>query len=129
QAGQAAAQARRPRAYPDGPGESLLKARALALLALVVSTLGCSNLPQIEANECGNRVVEPGEDCDYFVEHSGTKCLPPGENGCHYTCAVDQDGRGPSCPPGMGCDREGVCLVPSNAFDAPQLLSPDLSTW
>lgn len=107
-----------------------MKRRVLALLALFSSSFGCTNLPEIEPNECGNRVLEPGEDCDHFSdEHPGAKCLPPGENGCHYSCAVAQDGQGPSCPSHMGCDRDGICRVPSGEFDAAQPLSPDPSTW
>jgi hypothetical protein len=106
-----------------------LKGRALALLALFGGSLGCSNLPTIESGECGNRVLEGKEDCDHFPHYSGSKCLPPGDNGCHYSCAVGQDGQGPRCPPHMGCDRDGICRNPSGEFDPPQELSADVSTW
>lgn len=77
--------------------------RALLLLALAS---GCSDLTDIAGGECGNRVLEPGEDCDGFTAFGdGTACAPAddADNACHYICDTT------SCPPGWGCGADGRC--------------------
>src|SRR5438477_526077 len=50
----------------------------LALLALAA----CSTLPHIDANVCGNGIVEVGEDCDGTSD--GATCgAADGVNACH----------------------------------------------
>ncbi len=76
---------------------------ALLLLALAC---GCSDLSDINGGECGNRVLEPGEDCDGFTAFGdGTACAPAddADNACHYICDTT------SCPPGWGCGADGRC--------------------
>jgi hypothetical protein len=68
---------------------------------------GCTDLSYIEANSCGNRVVESeaGEDCD-----GEASCgAPTSENACRYTCGSE----GSVCPVGFGCGIDGVCRRPA----------------
>ena len=80
----------------------------LGLLA-VLGTAGesCADLPTLAAGQCGNGVVDPGEDCDSFPADG---CRPPGDrNQCHFNCTA--------CPSGWGCDRSAlICRQPVGAF-------------
>lgn len=96
---------------------------ALTLFALG----GCKDLPVIEAGTCGNAVVEPGEDCDTFVDpHDvpGGVCRQKGVVGaCHFDCRPNSENQRPACPSGMGCAADGICRAPTEDFQAPVRLS------
>lgn len=69
----------------------------------------CADLPPIEAGTCGNRVVEPSEDCDGFPKG---QCRPPGASGeCRLSCSAEL-----TCPEGMGCGTDGICRTPDGDF-------------
>lgn len=90
--------------------------RAAAVAALVLC--GCSRLPQIAANVCGNHVVEQGEDCDGF-ERDGLSCRAPGDSGqCHMDCSPMRTGTTLACPTGFGCDAQNVCRKATGGFVA-----------
>lgn len=95
-------------------------------LVLSLSSLfgGCADLPEVGVDVCGNGVVEAHEDCDSFSPSPLLSCLPKGENGqCHFDCRpLDQGGRRP-CPPGWGCDAQGICRAPTGEF----VLGPPIS--
>ena len=93
------------------------RAAWLGLLAL----FACATLPEIAVDQCGNGVVELGEDCDGFplesAEHSA-QCREPGAVGqCHLDCTRLDDGTRPTCPVGWGCDPLGLCRRPTGALD------------
>jgi hypothetical protein len=44
---------------------------------VVLLAAGCAALPDVPHGECGNRVIEPHEDCD-GVATSPAICRPPG---------------------------------------------------
>ncbi|MGD0523999.1 MAG: VCBS repeat-containing protein [Polyangiaceae bacterium] len=89
-------------------------ARLLLLAPLGVLLADCSTLPAIQADVCGNAVVDPGEDCDTFPVGPGTSCRPPGSVGqCRLDCTV---GTGDVCPSGWGCGVDGICREPSGTF-------------
>lgn len=103
--------------------------RRAALFALLSGLWGCTSFPRIEANECGNAVLEPEEDCDTFVNKPGTVCRGPGVVGaCHYDC-TGADGTRPICPDGMGCSADGICRSATGRFEPAKPLSSDLSSW
>jgi hypothetical protein len=84
---------------------------------LLVAFFGCSELPEIPEGECGNLVVETGEDCDGF-DTQGTVCRAPGSTGeCHWDCQRDSP-EPHACPAGFGCDADGVCRRPRAEFAA-----------
>jgi len=95
----------------------------IACLVLPGTVASCAALSPIEANVCGNGVVEPlaGEDCDGFPED---QCRPAGTEGqCRLDCAQRTDGTRPQCPPGWGCGSDDICRQPAGQFtlagDAP----------
>lgn len=93
------------------PRRSVARA-GVALLALA----GCADLPALDENTCGNRVVEAsvGEDCD---GQAGCAALGhPHE--CRYLCEGDL-----SCPAGYGCGVDQVCRRPSGVFETVQVSS------
>ena len=54
-------------------------------LALLIAQVSCADLPPIEPGQCGNGVVDPGEQCDTFATAGqGTVCGEPddGELAC-----------------------------------------------
>jgi hypothetical protein len=113
-----------------------LRRRTLLASALLVTLEGCTNFPIIETDECGNAVQEPGEDCDTFVDVPGAICRAPGTVGaCHFDCRENADGTRGRCPgpkdgrPEMGCAADGVCRVATHEFEAPELISTDISAW
>lgn len=82
--------------------------------ALASLAFGCTNLPTIAADTCGNAVIEPGEDCDVFVPDPALVCLPPGGPGqCHFDCRPRPDRAASVCPAGWGCGTEGICRPPT----------------
>ncbi len=82
---------------------------ALALLTLAVLGQSCADLPTVAAGQCGNGVVDPGEDCDGFPRDG---CRPAGDaNACHFKCSA--------CPSGWGCNSfADVCTEPKGLFDS-----------
>lgn len=91
---------------------------ALTMLVGTVLLAGCRPLPDIVADDCGNAVLEPPEDCDRFVPE-GFVCRPRGTAGqCRFDCRPGPTGKRPSCPAGWGCDGEGICRAPSGTFEA-----------
>jgi hypothetical protein len=68
----------------------------IRLALLVVALSGCSPLPPLQHNVCGNHVVEDQEDCD-----SDPGCIPNGEPyACHMRCSYYDGG---ICPRGKIC--------------------------
>jgi hypothetical protein len=104
-------------------------------LGLLGSSVGCSNLPDIEAGVCGNAVLEDNEDCDVVIDAKsvgvkGARCRPPGVEGeCRFDCTTGSDGTRPACPTGMGCASDGLCRDPTGSYEEPLQLSSDASTW
>nr|HEX4316629.1 VCBS repeat-containing protein [Kofleriaceae bacterium] len=71
----------------------------------------CASPDALTPADCGNGVVEAGEDCEPFAGQVGT-CAAPGEaNACHFTCAASD-----ACPPSYGCSSDGVCRQSTGAF-------------
>lgn len=78
------------------------------LVALLVGTIGlfgCTDLPDLELNKCGNYVIDPGEDCDVFAVDGGTCAAADAPNACLYICK----GSDSDCPSAYGCGADGVC--------------------
>jgi len=109
--------------------------KALAFTAACVLTItlaGCTSFPVIQSGECGNAVIEPGEDCDTFVKDAGSVCRPKGVPGeeCHFDCRVNADGTHGACPGGRGCAADGVCRMPTDGFQLPaRKFSTEASSW
>lgn len=79
------------------------------LLAGLGLAWGCSNIDSVPAGECGNGVLEVGEDCD--SDQAG--CIPAGrENACRLACEVSAD-----CPDAWGCGTDGLCRSPTGSFE------------
>lgn len=79
------------------------------LLGLLLAA--CQPLEDLQPNECGNGVVEAGEDCD-LIANGESICIEPGQpSECSFAC--DDEGR---CPVGFGCGADNVCRRPSGTF-------------
>lgn len=82
------------------------------LVALVMFAPSCATLPDVPTNQCGNGVVEQGEDCDGAVA-SGSRCRRLDEAAsCHFDC------EGAACPSGWVCGGDLICHEPSGTFAA-----------
>ncbi len=84
--------------------------------ALVVAALACActEVPELPAGVCGNRVVEAGEDCDGYAEPGATCGVSGTDNECAYIC----DTGGAVCLEGWQCGADGRCRAPSGTFVA-----------
>ena len=93
---------------------------SLCLLMSVLAVAGCYDLPDIEPDVCGNKVIDGKEDCDGFSEYGeGTTCgaadLEDESKQCVYLCGNDS-----VCPAGWGCGLDSVCSRPEGTFvDSP----------
>lgn len=86
------------------------------LLAVLAATAGCTDLPEVEPEGCGNLVLNAEEDCDGFSDRGeGTACgAPDTSNACFFVCS---DAEGMVCPTGWGCGLDGRCRRPSGSFE------------
>ncbi len=78
------------------------------LLMGLLAMSACTEFPALASGECGNRVVEAGEDCDIDS--------PECNESCRLICIQD------TCDVGRVCGRDGICRAPADAFEVPQLL-------
>lgn|GEM_PF-1702983 len=78
----------------------------------LLQAFACSDLPSIPANECGNGILEPPEECDMFAG-SGRLCRPPDatKGACRFDCTPTDSGT-PACPDGTRCGVDGICRAP-----------------
>jgi hypothetical protein len=86
---------------------------------LIVSTLllaGCADLESFDVGTCGNRVLDPDEDCDTFPDPLLGRDLRCGgaSGGCRYVCS-----EGASCPFGWTCGTDLVCRHASSCYQDP----------
>src|SRR5205823_11500814 len=72
-----------------------------------------STLPHIDANTCGNGIVEAGEDCDGATDAGGCGA-PDSANACHFVCDATT-----SCAADTVCGVDGRCRAPTATFAAP----------
>jgi hypothetical protein len=102
-------------------GSKLAVVRAVRVLLIATSlacALGCSRIPRLADDSCGNGVLESDEDCDSLEDPAlgpGTHCArPPDKAACHYVCAPLSTTA--VCPVGWGCGVDGACRMPSNRY-------------
>lgn len=99
--------------------------RRAALVFVIVGVVAmqlsaCADLPDVQLKECGNAIVDEGEDCDTFDPqgvNKGQVCRAPGKAGeCHIDCTPPRDGGVAPCPEGWGCDIDSLCRAPDVTF-------------
>lgn len=92
--------------------------RRSVLLAAIASVAmaGCTDLPDVEPDGCGNLVLNAEEDCDGFSNRGeGTACGEPDTvNACFFVCSAAD---ATVCPEGWGCGVDGRCRRPSGVFE------------
>lgn len=90
------------------------RAGPVAALLLVSA---CGELPDLDFDQCGNGLIEPGagEDCDSKVDEAlgpALRCgAADGAAACRYTCVDDA-----LCPTGWVCGADDVCRRPTSSF-------------
>jgi hypothetical protein len=90
----------------------------MTLAALLAPMVGCANLDPIALGECGNGVIDPGEDCDSFDRLDMT-CRPPGgRDACRFDCSDSN-----RCTAGYACGQDALCRAPSGRFEYQATLS------
>src|SRR5262245_25845046 len=79
-----------------------------------VLLFGCSNLPDIDGDTCGNGIVESHEDCD----SKDPSCVPRGEPGeCRFDCSM-VDGARRECPKNYQCGHaDNICRQATGTFE------------
>jgi hypothetical protein len=98
------------------PRPPSLRKGGLPIALLLTCFASCADLEDIELDRCGNRVLDPGEDCDGH-DSGATPCAPPGAvNACRYTCTFSSADAAAACPEGYRCGLGDVCAKPSNTF-------------
>jgi hypothetical protein len=95
-----------------------LGAAALGLAIAGLSLSGCDDLPRLDENVCGNRVVEEDfdEDCD-----GQDNCGRQGtQHACRFLCG---DAQNHECPTGYACGVDEVCRRSKGVFEPLSTLS------
>lgn len=103
-------------------------AAASVVASYLAALVACTDLGDIDRDECGNGVIEPanGEDCD-----GAEGCGEPGtEQACRVLCSDTV-----ACPGNAACGLDGVCHAPGGTFElaatvpwtTPHLLVADTS--
>ncbi|HEV8247586.1 MAG TPA: FG-GAP-like repeat-containing protein, partial [Polyangiaceae bacterium] len=88
-----------------------LSSASVSLLCIVLGA-GCAEIKPIAEDQCGNSVIDEGEDCDR-VSHLGMSCRPPeAEGACRFDCSS-----GEPCAPGFACGQDGICRAPSGGLE------------
>lgn len=89
-----------------------LAAYAGLMCGLVFSGISCSELQLLEPGECGNFVIDPGEDCDGHPLEDDTTCAAVNQlHECRQVCNTS-----PDCPRGWGCGLDGICRLPNGQY-------------
>lgn len=81
--------------------------RRAVILLTIFGSLSCAQLDSFPESDCGNGVVEAGEDCEP-VAVSAFVCRPPGDP---LECTIQCNAAG-ACPIGYGCGADDVCRRP-----------------
>lgn len=94
------------------------KKASWALVVLAWAVQGCQDLPDVNRDECGNGVIEIGEDCEADVLDDGgnvvSQCgASDGANACFYECSDTI-----LCPDGYDCGSDDRCRQASGRFTA-----------
>jgi hypothetical protein len=120
-----------------------IHSRRTMVLMFGAALFACAELPELNADQCGNGVKEGTEQCDLHedpelaIEADGTmrrlRCADPTDpvRFCRYVCSrTDTNLDAPQCPVGWGCSEDGVCHAASGTFeeidDSPFDLDPFL---
>jgi hypothetical protein len=90
--------------------------RRFLILAVSLPLAACDTLPPAQDGACGNKVVDPTEDCDTFATAPAVCRAPGTPSECRYACGKQSDGTLIPCPPGMGCGTDGTCRAPLGTF-------------
>ncbi len=78
-----------------------------ALLLLCVASAACADLNHLRTGECGNGVLEAGEDCDLAAGAPGADAC----QSCRRICSAPAD-----CPDGWGCGSDRRCRHATGRF-------------
>lgn len=97
----------------------LLLIRSAGAAGLVTATMilaaSCASLEEIEAGYCGNRVEEPGEDCDGVRDGQEYAC---GARGAQHECRFVWEKDAKECPEGYVASTDKRCRLPSGEFNS-----------
>ena len=100
-----------------------IRVASILLSAGAVSAVACATLPTVEANQCGNGVLEDREECDPASPLTSGKCGVAGTaNACRFVCGADT-----ACPSGYGCGVDAVCRKADGTFGNPRRIPGELT--
>ncbi len=92
-----------------------MKLFVFAVISSIVLAASCANLPNVDANVCGNKVVDTNEDCDSFGVGGTTFCraATSAQGACRFDCDSSKQH---TCPDSYGCGADNICRLPSGTF-------------
>lgn len=87
-----------------------------SLLGLLLG-VACYEFPDPDLGVCGNRIIEPGEDCDDPDDRDCGTALSKPFAACRLIC--NPAASSSDCPPDRECGQDGICRAPAGTFGNP----------
>src|ERR1700734_2251429 len=86
-----------------------MRAPSIVIACAALACTACTAPDKLPNGACGNGVVDPGEDCEYYPGET-VPCGQPGTpNQCHFICDHTQDTL--QCKVGFACQPNDECVA------------------
>jgi len=97
-----------------------------SLLGLLLAA-ACYEFPDPDLGVCGNRIIEPGEDCDDPDDRDCGTALSTPFAACRLIC--NPAASSSDCPPDRQCGQDGICRAPAGTFGIPLRIDVSGTQW